>query len=128
MRVLAGDIGGTNARLAIVDMDADAARVLYKRRFASKDSSALAPIVRAFLAEVADTPSRACFAIACPVISGTCSATNLSWPVDARALAAEIGIARTEGRLSDVLGRVPDNVIVNPDVGLIGAAVVAMRL
>lgn len=35
---------------------------------------------------------------------------------------------RDKGRLSDVVVRVPVHVIVNPHVGLIGAAVVAMRL
>ena len=35
---------------------------------------------------------------------------------------------RDKGRLSNVLARIPVSVIVNPDVGLIGAAVAAMRL
>jgi glucokinase len=34
---------------------------------------------------------------------------------------------RSKGRLSDVVSRIPINVILNPHVGLIGAAVVAMR-
>src|SRR5688572_13821465 len=95
MRVLAGDIGGTSARLAIMDVDADATRVVYKRRFASKDFPGLAPIVEAFLRDVADVPSHACFGIACPVMNGRCSVTNLSWTIDARALAADIGISHT---------------------------------
>jgi glucokinase len=95
MRVLAGDIGGTNARLAMVDIDVKAVRLLHERRFASRDFPGLAPIVRAFLADVADEPSRACFGIACPVVSGRCSATNLPWTIDVPSLAAEIGIPRT---------------------------------
>lgn len=95
MRVLAGDIGGTSARLAIVDVDADATRVLYKRRFASKEFPGLAPIVEAFLRDVADLPDHACFGIACPVMNGRCSVTNLSWTIDAGALAVDIGISDT---------------------------------
>jgi glucokinase len=34
---------------------------------------------------------------------------------------------RAKGRLSEFLSRIPVNVIVNPDVGLIGAAAVALR-
>lgn len=96
MRVLAGDVGGTSTRLAIVDVDADDARLLYKRRFASTDFPGLAPIVRAFLTDVADTPGSACVGMACPVLNGQCNPTNLSWTVDTRTLALEIGIPRTE--------------------------------
>jgi glucokinase len=96
MRVLAGDIGGTNARLAIVEVDATGVRLCHTQRFASKDFSGPAPIVRAFLADVADVPNRACFAIACPILDGKCNGTNLSWTVDVRTLAEEIGIPRTK--------------------------------
>lgn len=95
MRVLAGDIGGTNLRLAIVDIDIETVQVLHERRFASKEFSGLAAAVQAFLADVADEPGRACFGIACPVVNGTCTATNLGWTIDVASLAAEIGIPRT---------------------------------
>jgi glucokinase len=51
VRGLAGDIGGTNARLAIVDVGAAGVRVICKRRLSSRDFPGLAPMVRAFLAE-----------------------------------------------------------------------------
>lgn len=92
MRVLAGDIGGTNARLAIVDVGPAGTRVIHKRRLPSRDYPGLAPMVRTFLAEIGETPSRACFGIACPVVDGRCSPTNLSWSVDLETLPAEIGI------------------------------------
>lgn len=92
MRVLAGDIGGTNARLAIVEVGATGMRVIHKRRLPSRDFPALAPMVRAFLAEVGTTPSRACFGIACPIVDGRCRPTNLAWSVDLETLPAEIGI------------------------------------
>lgn len=92
MRVLAGDIGGTNARLAIVDVDRGDMRVIHRRRLPSRDFPGLTPLVRAFLAEVGMTPSRACFGIACPIVDGRCRPTNLSWSVDLETLPAEIGI------------------------------------
>jgi len=39
-------------------------------------------------------PTRACFAVAGPVVNDQCKATNLPWVIDARALEAAAGIAR----------------------------------
>ena len=96
MRVLAGDIGATSARLAIVEVDAVTPRLLHHSRYASRDYPGLAPIVEAFLGNVRDVPTRACFGVACPVTNGECRATNLSWTIDERSLAVEIGIPHTE--------------------------------
>jgi glucokinase len=96
MRVLAGDIGGTNARLAIVAIDATGAQLCHAQRFATSEFTGLAPIVHAFLTQVAEAPDRACFAIACPILDGQCNGTNLSWTVNVRTLADEIGIPRTK--------------------------------
>jgi glucokinase len=96
MRVLAGDIGGTNARLAMVEVDREAVRLCDTRRFATSNFPGLAPIVQVFLGEVGDAPDRACFAIACPILDGQCNGTNLSWTVNVRTLAEEIGIPRTK--------------------------------
>ena len=93
--VLAGDVGGTNARLATVELEGGAARFVHQNRYPSADHAGLAPIVRRFFEEAGSRPDRACFGIACPVVGDDCSAPNLPWTVNARALAAEIGIART---------------------------------
>lgn len=95
VRVLCGDIGGTNARLAIVEIDDEHAHVLHERRYSSKSFPGLSAIVRRFLAEVSDPPSQACFGIPCPIVDGKCVGTNLSWAIDARSLAADIGIRDT---------------------------------
>jgi glucokinase len=70
VRVLVGDIGGTSARLAIVDIGAKSVRLMEKRRFVSSDFDGLAPIVQRFLSTVDEVAHRACFAVACPVIDG----------------------------------------------------------
>jgi glucokinase len=93
--VLAGDVGGTNARLATVELDGSTARLLHQSRYPSADFAGLAPIVRRFFEEAGSRPDRACFGIACPVVGDDCSAPNLPWTINARALAAEIGIPRT---------------------------------
>lgn len=95
MKVLAGDVGGTSARLAIVGVGAGAAEILYQARFQSKDFPGLGPIVRGFLTEAQSEADRACFGVACPVVNGDCHTPNLPWSINARALAGEIGIPRT---------------------------------
>jgi glucokinase len=92
--VLAGDVGGTNARLAIVEVDGATGRIVHDARFASQDYPGLAPIVREFCA-AAGRPPRAAFGIACPVVADDCRATNLPWTVNRKALAEAIGIPRT---------------------------------
>jgi len=95
MRVLAGDIGGTNARLAIVDIDEDEARFVHEGQYRSEGFSGLGAVVQGFLAKAGHRPSHACFGVPCPIVGGRCVGTNLSWTIDAVALASEIGIART---------------------------------
>ena len=95
MRVLAGDVGGTNARLAIVDVAAERAAIVHEKKYPSRDFAGLAPIVSRFRAEVGEEPDRACFGIACPIVGEVCKAPNLPWTVNARELAAAIGVPRT---------------------------------
>ena len=95
MKVLAGDIGGTSARLAIFEVGAEDATLFYKRRFSSKDFPGLAPIIKTFADDIPDLPEAACIGIACPVVNGVCHMTNLSWTINSRSLASEIGIPRT---------------------------------
>jgi len=95
VRVLAGDIGGTNARLAIVAVEGGRARIEREQRFASQEASGLAPIVRRFLGGAEKALEWACFGIAGNVGDGVWRAPNLPWTIDERELATAIGIAHT---------------------------------
>ncbi|HXY19551.1 MAG TPA: glucokinase [Gemmatimonadales bacterium] len=95
MKVLAGDVGGTNARLAVVEVTGATARIVHEQRYPSRSAPTLGPIVRRFLDEAGPPPERACFGIAGPVVDGECRTSNLPWTVSARALAGEIGITAT---------------------------------
>ena len=95
MIVLAGDVGGTNARLGLVELNGQAARIATERRYVSRDYPGLSPIVRRFCEETSSRPERACIAIACPIVDGDCIAPNLPWTVNALQLAADIGIPDT---------------------------------
>lgn len=91
--ILAGDVGGTNTRLALFDDDGrelheGPAMVLPSAAFPS-----LAAVVRAFLVRAsARPPDLACIGIAGPVDQGRCRVTNLPWTADAGELARELGI------------------------------------
>jgi len=93
MNVLAGDVGGTNARLALVDVVDGRATIQEQRTYRSQAYSGLAPIVRTFVTEVGLRPERACIGVPCPATEEECVAPNLPWKVDADAVAADIGIA-----------------------------------
>jgi glucokinase len=91
--ILAGDVGGTNTRLALYEPGAPARRPARQWRGASGDY----PSLEALLAEFLDggpPPAAAAFGIAGPVVDGRCEATNLAWWVDSRALGAALGIPR----------------------------------
>lgn len=96
MRVLAGDIGGTNARLAVFEISGERRRRLLHRVFESDRHDGLTPIVQEFLAEAADalgeTPRSACFGVACPVVDDTCELPNLDWVIERRELARSIDV------------------------------------
>jgi glucokinase len=92
--VLAGDVGGTNARLAVVELNGTRARITRQGKYRSRDYPGLASIVRRFREEAGTVPERACIAIACPIVGDDCTAPNLPWKVNALRLAAEIGIPR----------------------------------
>jgi glucokinase len=96
VEVLAADVGGTHARLAIGVVESDAqVRWVRRAEYPSRDYAGLAPIAQAFLAAGAERPERACFALAGPVKGGVCETTNLPWRVSAAELAAATGIAGT---------------------------------
>ena len=97
--VLAGDIGGTNTRLALFAVGAP--DPFFARTYSSPAHSGLDVIAEKFLAEVAKeepaldgVPARACFGIAGPVEGNVCRATNLPFVVDGRALSQRLGIPK----------------------------------
>ncbi|HEX6941610.1 MAG TPA: glucokinase [Gemmatimonadaceae bacterium] len=96
MRVLAADIGGTNARLAIAEVTDGRARIERRQQYASQDAPSLASIALRFIAESGEQRlSRACFGVACRVTEGICRPANLPWTIHEGELAASIGIPGT---------------------------------
>ena len=99
MKVLAGDIGGTNTRLRIAECAGHACTVVRERRFESRRYPGLAPMVREFLADERGVlPDAACLGIAGPVQRRNgceyVKVTNLPWEIDSGELARAVGLPR----------------------------------
>ena len=77
---LVGDVGGTNARLALTDGQG---HIRNPRTFACKDYASLADIVAEYIETTAGRkrPPRAVLAVAGPVVDGEIEFTNLDWVV-----------------------------------------------
>ncbi len=89
--LLAGDIGGTKAILALYPTDGDARAPRIQQRYPSREFSSLARLLEAFLAEHDVSVDAACLAVAGPVVAGKAEATNLSWVVTEQGLRAHLG-------------------------------------
>ena len=90
--ILAGDIGGTNVRLALFEIEGGRLAARDERKFRSREVSGLERPVEEFLA--GRRVSAAGFGVAGPVRNGRSEATNLSWIVDAAALARQLSLPR----------------------------------
>src|SRR5262245_22111313 len=91
--ILAGDIGGTHARLASFTGESARLTPMVEDTFPSRAYASLAEIVRTFVAAHGLHVTHACFGIAGPVRHGRSEAINLAWVVDAQQLAQELGLA-----------------------------------
>jgi len=90
--VLAGDIGGTNTRLAFFEGTSDRLTSRAIEIFPSRDHKGPEEIVKKFIAKHGQAPAAACFGIAGAVRDGVVETTNLPWVVSAKKLSAELGI------------------------------------
>jgi glucokinase len=94
--ILAADIGGTNARLALFDAPGarDTTATTRHRRtprvvatYRTDAWESVPALLLEFLRTHAAQPTRACVAVAGPVRNGRADAVNLPWPVDAAQIA-----------------------------------------
>jgi glucokinase len=96
--LLAGDIGGTKTRLAIISPDVGPREPLAETTFPSARYPSLEAVVRDFLAQVRATCrqplplDRASFGVAGPVVVGRATVTNLPWVIEATQLSQSLDI------------------------------------
>ena len=93
--ILAGDIGGTNARLAYFQPQNGHFRLVSERVFPSREHSELGEIVTKFLDDSGTRPEVACFGIAGPVRNGRVETSNLPWVIEQSRLAKQIHLPAT---------------------------------
>jgi glucokinase len=100
--ILAGDIGGTNTRLALVDGTSGRLRIACEKTYPSCERPSLEAALAEFLSLHRGAFTRASFGIAGPVRNGRCEATNLPWVVDAKSVAKRLRLKRV-GLVNDLV-------------------------
>ncbi len=94
--ILAGDIGGTNTRLAFFEGTPDKLKPVVIEVFPSGEHDGPAAIAKKFLVKHNQKVDAACFGIAGAVVDGRVKTPNLPWEVDAREIAAELSLKHVE--------------------------------
>ena len=97
--VLAGDIGGTNAKLGLARFEGGSPTFIKREVYPSRKYAALEHVVQAFVSDAQIAPyaeriDAACFAVAGPVEEGRARLTNLGWQIDETAFAKACAIPR----------------------------------
>ncbi|MBI4809272.1 MAG: glucokinase [Nitrosomonadales bacterium] len=88
--VIAGDIGGTKTRLAIVEVGDTQVRIEREAEFPSRSFATFEALLADFLRD-AQTPEHAAFGIAGPVLGRAVRTTNLPWYIEADVLQQRFG-------------------------------------
>jgi hypothetical protein len=94
LMIIAGDIGGTTTRLALVSPQAGPRNFAAEQEFRSADYGSLEPIVDAFLAANGGHVTSACFDVAGPVVGGRAHLTNLPWDLEEATLCRNLNLER----------------------------------
>ncbi len=92
--IVAGDIGGTNARLATFDVQAGRLLLAKEIVYPSRSAPDLETIVRRFVEEARPVAVAAALGVAGPVKDGRTETPNLPWVVDAVHLADILGVSK----------------------------------
>lgn len=92
--IVSGDIGGTNARLALFQAEGGVVRFSSQKTYPSRDFAALEDVLKAFLEETGAKPVAAALGVAGVLRGNTVQMVNLPWKPDATFIAAKLGIPK----------------------------------
>lgn len=94
MTILVGDVGGTNARFAVISARDGALELIAEETLPSAKSPSLGDALAVFLERcpAARGVERACFGLAGPILGDRCETTNLPWVVEGSELARILGL------------------------------------
>ena len=93
--ILAGDIGGTNSRIAFFQVQNGHPTMVREQVYPSREHRGLDEIVLQFLGNDTTKIEAACFGVAGPVRNGRVEASNLPWLIDQSTLAKELKLPST---------------------------------
>lgn len=88
--VLAGDVGGTKANMALCRFHAGGMEIIKEKRYVSKEHVNFGNIISDFLVGE-QIPQKLCLSVAGPVIDGKVKFTNLSWEIDKAQISEMLG-------------------------------------
>ncbi|KQN54995.1 MULTISPECIES: glucokinase [unclassified Erwinia] len=91
---LVGDVGGTNARLALCEIETGA--ISQAKTFSTSDYASLEAVIRTFLDEQKLEIREACIAIACPITGDRVEMTNHDWSFSTREMQGNLGLHQLE--------------------------------
>ena len=92
--VLAGDIGGTNTRLAGFNVCGQQLEKLAKASYPSQQYASLQDVIAVFQGTHQHTLKAACFGVAGPVHQQVAKITNLPWQISATNIAESLSLSR----------------------------------
>jgi glucokinase len=92
--LLAGDVGGTKANLALAEQEGQRLRTLQDCEVRTTDFANLVDLVRSFVGSDGPRIRSACFGVPGPVREGKAKGTNLPWSIDAEGARRALGIER----------------------------------
>ncbi|MEI2263624.1 glucokinase [Erwinia sp. CGal63] len=91
---LVGDVGGTNARLALCEVENGA--ISQAKTFSTADYESLEAVIRFYLAEQQQDVTDGCIAIACPITDDWVDMTNHDWAFSTSKMKANLGFDHLE--------------------------------
>jgi glucokinase len=131
--IIAGDIGATTTRLALVSEQRGPRKFVVEQEFASSGYPGLQPIITEFLIAHGSEVTSACFDVAGPVVAGRAHLTNLPWELDEAALARSLNLERVSllNDLHAIAHAVPhlqpdESIPINGGTAVAGAAIAVM--
>jgi glucokinase len=91
---LVGDVGGTNARLALCETETGA--ISQAKTFSTADYASLEAVIRFYLEEQKQEIVDGCIAIACPITDDWVEMTNHDWAFSTSKMKANLGFEHLE--------------------------------
>ena len=88
---LVGDIGGTNARFSLCDIESG--EISATRVYSGLDYDTLEACARQYLKDVDTSVEHACIAIACPIMGDWVQMTNHTWAFSTAEMKKNMGTA-----------------------------------